>query len=176
MNIAAGPFTIASLLLVGAGALKAWAPGDTANALRAAGLPRARVLVRIGGVVEVAIGAYAVLAGTRIAGALVAASYLVFAAFVTLALTRDLPISTCGCFGKVDTPPSLVHVGVDAVAAIAGLAVVIDPGVAIGDVIDRQPLAGAPFLLLVAVGLYSAYLALTLLPKNLAAVREARTG
>lgn len=175
MNPAAGPFAIASLLLAVGGIFKAVRPGDTANALRGVGLPGGPALVRVGGAVEVAIGCYALATGSRLAAALVLASYVAFAGFVTIALVRKAPISTCGCFGKADTPPSVVHVGVNIGAAAAALAVILDPGVAVADAVRRQPLSGVPFVLLLLVGTAFAFLALSLLPRLLVEVRTARS-
>jgi hypothetical protein len=175
VNAAAGPYDIAALLLVLGGALKAVDPVETANALRGVGVPGARPIVRLGGAAEVAIGAFAIVSGGRLGGLLVALSYLAFTGFVVLALVRDVPIATCGCFGKADAPPSLVHVAVNLACAGAGLAVAIDPGVGIAHVLDEQPLLGLPYLLLVAIGLYLAFLSLTLLPRALALVRESRS-
>ena len=174
MNAAAGPFTIAALLLAAGGIAKALAPLDTANALRAVGVPAAPVLVRVGGVVEALIGGVAIATADRVAALLVAVSYLAFAGFVGVALLRGAPIATCGCFGKADTPPSVVHLVVNIGAAIAALVIAIDPRDGIVDVIDRQPLAGVPYVLLVLVGTYVAFLALTLLPRTMALVRESR--
>ena len=175
MNAAAGPFVIAAALLALAGSLKAVSPGDTANALRGVGLPCARWMVRVGGGFEVVVGTYAIVAGDRVGGALVAASYLAFAAFVAVALARGVPIATCGCFGKADTPPSLVHLAFDVGAAAAGIAIVVDPTAALADTVADQPLAGVPYLLLVVTGTYLSFLALTALPRTLALVREARS-
>ena len=72
-----------------------------------------RSLVRAGGAAEVVIGVGALAVGGPVFAALVALSYLAFAGFVVVALRSGSPISSCGCFGKVDTPPSLVHVVID---------------------------------------------------------------
>jgi hypothetical protein len=175
MSVLAGPFAIAATLLVLGGALKAIAPGDTAHAMRALALPHAPMLVRAGGAVEVVVGIGALARGGPVFAALVAASYALFAAVVLVALHRDAPISSCGCFGKVDTPPSGVHVAVDLVAALIAVAVAVagDP-VALPDVLRDQPLGALPFLFLVALGVYALFLAFTALPKTLAAVRVAR--
>ncbi|MEX0663470.1 MAG: MauE/DoxX family redox-associated membrane protein [Acidimicrobiia bacterium] len=175
MNAAAGPFMIAATLLGLAGAFKAASPRDTANALRGVGLPGAPWLVRAGGAFEAAVGAYAIVEGDRLGAALVAVSYLLFAGFVAIALGRGVPIATCGCFGKADTPPSLVHVGFDLAAAGAAIAVVVDPTAGMADTVADQPLAGVPYVLLVITGTFLAFLALTALPRTLALVREART-
>jgi hypothetical protein len=129
------------------------------------------LLVRVGGVGEVLIGSFAFATGSRTSAALVAISYVAFAAFVILALARNAPIATCGCFGKADTPPSAVHVVIDVLAATAALVVVLDPGAGISDIVASQPLAGVPFLLLVASGAALAFVALTRLPVLLALVR-----
>jgi Methylamine utilisation protein MauE len=175
VSVLAGPFAIFSALLAVGGALKAVDPGDTAHALGALGLPHARLLVRAGGAAETVVGVGALVVGGPVLAALVAASYLVFAVFVTVALRTGAPISSCGCFGKVDTPPSPVHVVVDVAAAAIALVVALagDP-VALPDVVRDQPLAGVPFVLLVVIGMYAVFLAFTALPKTLAAARAVR--
>jgi hypothetical protein len=157
--------------------LKALRPVDTANALVAVGarFPRvlpARFAVRAGGVVEAAIGATALLVGGPVLCALVAASYLAFTGFVVLALHAGAPISSCGCFGKVDTPPHAVHVVLDLAFAGVAVAAAFTGGVALPDVIADQPLLGIPFVMLLVIGCSLTFLAFSALPKTLAAVRE----
>jgi len=177
VSVLAGPFTIAAVLLAVGGALKAVRPRDTAQALTAVGLRfpaffPARAVVRVGGAVETAIGVGALLTGGPVFAALVAASYLVFAAFVTVALRSGASISSCGCFGKVDTPPSAVHVVVDLVAAAVAVGAAIVGDVALPEVLGDQPLLGIPFLVLVVIGCSLVFLAFTSLPKTMAVVRE----
>jgi hypothetical protein len=177
VSVLAGPFAIAAVLLAVGGALKAVRPRDTAQALVAVGLrvPRflpARVAVRVGGAVEAGIGVAALLVGGPVLCGLVAASYLAFSVFVLVALRSGAPISSCGCFGKVDTPPSIVHVVVDLALAGVAVAAAFTGGVALPDVLADQPLVGIPFLLLLAIGCSLVYLAFTALPKTMAAVRE----
>ncbi len=176
MTIAAGPFVIAAALLAIGGVLKAIKPGDTANALRGVGLPAGALLVRVGGVAEAAIGVWALVTADRAAAVLVALSYLAFTGFVVVALVRGAPIASCGCFGKADTPPSWVHVGVNLVAVVAAVVVAIDPGVGLGDLLADQPLAGVPFVLLTLTGLFLAFLALTLLPRTQTLVQTSLDG
>jgi hypothetical protein len=175
MSVLAGPFGIACVLLAGAGALKAWQPGDTAHALRAVGVrlsyTSSRVVLRVFGAVETLLAVVAVLSGNAVACALVAASYLVFTAFVVAALRRGTAIASCGCFGKVDTPPSAVHVVLDLLFAGVATAAAITGDVALPAVLRDQPLAGVPFALLLAIGVYLVFLAFTALPKIMAAVR-----
>jgi hypothetical protein len=165
MGAWAGPFLVAVLLLTAAGALKAYDPTNTVGALRKAGLSVASGLVRAGGVAEVLIGVVAIVTGAPVAAALVALSYALFTAFVIFALVRHLPIGSCGCFGKVDTPPSVVHVVLNVGAIVAATAVAVRGGGGVGDVLADQELLGLPFLLFVATATYLAFLALTLLPQ-----------
>lgn len=165
MGAWAGPFVVAALLLTAAGALKAWDPTNTVGALRKAGLPAAPGLVRAGGIVEVVICVTAIVTGAPVAAVLVALSYALFTAFVVFALVRHLPIGSCGCFGKVDTPPSVVHIVLNLGAIVVAVAVALRGGGGIGDVLADQELLGLPFLLFVATATYLAFFALTLLPQ-----------
>ena len=97
---------------------------------------------------------------------------------MVLALRSGSPISSCGCFGKVDTPPSPVHVVIDLLAAgVAATVALAGDMVALPDVLADQPLLGVPFVILAVTGIYLVFLSFTALPKTLAAarvVREAR--
>lgn len=168
MNPALGPFAIASVLLVVAGALKAVRPHDTARALRAMGLPGSETGVRVGGVVELALGTLALVAADALVAVLVAFSYAAFCAFVVIALVRRLPISSCGCFANIETPPSLLHVGVATGACIAAVGMVVDPMISPLDVVTEHGLESAVFAVLVAVGVLAAFAVLTLVPRRLA--------
>jgi hypothetical protein len=165
MGAWAGPFLVVALLLTAAGGLKAYDPVHTVGALRKAGLGVPPIAVRIGGAIEVVIGVAAIVTGGTVAAALVALSYLVFLAFVVFALARHIPIGSCGCFGKIDTPPSLVHVGLNLGAIVTATAVALGSGGGIEEVLRDQDLLGLPFLLLVATATYLAFLAITLLPQ-----------
>jgi hypothetical protein len=165
MGAWAGPFLIAALLLAGAGAAKAVDPAATVGALRGFGLTVAPTVVRIGGGVEVLVAIVAAISGNPIAASAVAVSYLAFTAFVLAARVRHLPIGSCGCFGKIDTPPSTVHVVVDLAAAAVAIGVATGDGSGLGTVLAAQPLAAVPFVLLVIVGAYAAFTALTVVPQ-----------
>ncbi len=177
MSVLAGPFAIAAALLAIGGALKAVRPGDTAHAIGVVGLRlpsflSTRTAVRVGGLAEVIVGIGALVTGGAAFAVLVAVSYLAFAGFVVVALRSGKPISSCGCFGKVDTPPSSVHVVLDLAFAAVAVAAAVVGGVALPDVLADQPLLGIPFVLLLVIGLYLVFLAFTALPKTMAAVRE----
>ena len=170
MTPAAGPFAIAATLLVAGGLLKTARPADTATALRQSGLPATPLLVRVGGLVEAGIGIAALITGDRVTAVLVAASYAAFVVFVAVALRRQTPLASCGCFGKEDSPPTRLHVVLTGAAAAAAVAVAVQPGTGLGAVIRAQPLAGVPYLVLLVCGVAFAYLALTSLPKVLVLV------
>jgi hypothetical protein len=174
MGVWAGPFVIAALLLAAAGVAKVVDPANAVGALRAFGVPVAPTVVRVVGAVEAVLAVSAVVTGAVVLAVAVGASYLLFTGFVVSALVRDLPIGSCGCFGEVDTPPSVLHVVVNlgAVAAALGVAVAGD-GTGIGHVLAAQPLAGIPMVLLIVVGTYAAFTALTVVPQ-LAAARVER--
>ena len=118
----AAPFLAASALLVGAGVPKIGDPMPLVRALRSAGLPAARGLVRGIALAEVSLGLWAAARPGALNAALVCAAYLLFTGFVGLALRRGGVLGSCGCFGKADTPPTRAHLVVTAgLAALAGV-------------------------------------------------------
>jgi hypothetical protein len=170
----AGLFFAISLLVAAAGALKAARPHTTARALAQAGFGVPAFAVRMGGLAEVVVGGAAVLVAGWVPAALVAVSYAAFAVFVGTALWRGTPLSSCGCFGREDTPPTVGHLVFN--LAAAGVAIYFSllspPGV--GRLLARQPGAGVPFALLVLTTAGLAALVLTELPRTLAIARSRR--
>ena len=174
MEALAGPFAIAAALLAAAGATKVIDPSMTAGALRRAGLGVSDFAVRVAAFVELTVGAAALVVASSALAAVVAVSYLGFAAFVAWALRTDRPVGTCGCFGKADTPPSGLHIAINlTLAAIAAL-IAVGGGVDVVRVISDQPLAGVPFVLFVGLGTWLVFLALSALPRTLAAAQSVR--
>lgn len=159
-----GWYLITAALLVLSGGTKLRDPEPTRGALRTAGLPASRPAVWTLAGVEIAVGAAAMaLPRTEVAMA-VALLYLGFAGFVTWALARGLPLQTCGCFGRSDTPPGWVHVAVDASAVIAAVAVALGDGTDLVTMLADQPAAGLPYVGYLALGVYLTALVLTELP------------
>ncbi|MGZ8751837.1 MAG: MauE/DoxX family redox-associated membrane protein [Acidimicrobiia bacterium] len=165
-------------LLVVAGALEVHRPDSTVGALRELGAPVPTVVVRAGAVLGAVLGAAALVADGgafgSIVAALVAVAYLAFTAFVAVALLRDTPIASCGCFGRDDTPPSVTHIVLNLAAAGVAAAVAVSPGSGISGVVSDQPGLGIPFVLMTAACGFLAYLAYTRLPRTLALARGDR--
>lgn len=159
----AGPFFACCLLLAAAGLIKCARPGTTVLALRSVGIRVPGWLVRVGGGAESALGLAALLAGGGLAIA-VAASYAAFAGFVLIALRRGGVVSSCGCFGKADTPPTVTHIAVNAAAATACLGYGLGAAAGLPTVASVQPLGGVPLLLLVGVCGWLGYALLAVLP------------
>lgn len=108
------PYLAAVALLGLAGVSKLARPNDTARALQLAGLPASRTWVRVGAAGEIVVAGAALVAPGALTGALVAGCYAAFTVFVAVALRRRWPISSCGCFGKPDTPPTRSHAALNA--------------------------------------------------------------
>lgn len=121
------PYAAAAVLLGIAGVPKVRDPGDLVRAVRSVGMPFGRGVVRAFAVAEVAVAAAALLAPGRLTAALLAAVYAVFTAFVVVALRRGGVLSSCGCFGRADTPPTWAHALVTGTASVVGVLVAVDP-------------------------------------------------
>ena len=166
-----GPFLAVSGLLAAAGADKALRPQNTAKALSAAGLPATRRMVQAAAVAELAIGAGAAATGATPLAAAVALSYAGFAVFVAVARARRWPLSTCGCFATIDTPPTRGHVILDAAAAaVAGLAALSGVPTLPG-ALSGQYAFGLPLLIASGTVAGCLFLLMTLVPR-LGAVRR----
>lgn len=160
-----GPLFIAAALLVLAGVPKVAEPGDTTRAIRSAGLPANDLLVRMLALGEVAVGVAVIAVGGPVPAALLALLYAAFAVFIVVAMARGGAVSSCGCFGKTDTPPTHAHLVLNVSAAAVGVAAAFAGLGGLVDVLPDQPAAGVPFIGFVALGAWFAYLTLTLLPR-----------
>lgn len=169
-----GPFAAAAVLLVVGGASKVRRPDPTVRALRSVRLPASSLGVRLMAAAEGGIGMAALALGGRGTALLVAASYLAFTAFVALAMARGGVLSSCGCFGAPDTPPTTSHLLVTSAAGVACLAAAADPVGPLLEGLAGQPLGGLPFLAFTSLCVWLAHAVLALLPRLTAtAVRRA---
>lgn len=127
MDAVTGPHLAATALLALGGAPKVWSPADTTRALRALRIPVTRPVVRLIGVAEVTTALVAVAAPGRTSALAVAGWYAVFAAVAVLALRSRAPLSSCGCFGAVESPPTPAHLVLVLAAAAAAAAYAASP-------------------------------------------------
>ncbi len=170
-----GPYLIACTLLVLAGVSKAIRPTDTARAVAAVapvGLRTLTRMVRVGAVVEAAVGVWALVIPGPVPASAVAVSYAVFAAYVAVVRRTGGAMASCGCFGTPDTPATGVHVVVNVGLAVSAVVVAVS-GLSgtIVSVLAGQPLHGMPLVALSALGTWLSYLALSVLADLQAARR-----
>jgi hypothetical protein len=171
VRLVAGPFAAFALLLAVAGAAKAVKPLPTVRALREAGLPARAWMVRMLGAAEAVLALVALAVAGPVPAALVAISYACFAAFVGYAMASGVSISSCGCFGKPDTPPTAVHLVVNLGAALLAIVAALDPGRSPLGVIAHSPGGGVPLAALTLVTAGFGYLALAEWPRLVAVFR-----
>ena len=145
-------YLAALVWLAAAGAAKVSAPDGLAGALRLAGLPVPPPVVRVAAAGEVALAAGAFAVGGRPIAGLVGASYVLFAGFVGWVRLRRLPVSTCGCFGHLDVPPSGAHLVVNLAAAAAAIAWAVAGAEAPLDRLAASTPAGAATIVAAALG------------------------
>jgi hypothetical protein len=121
----AGVTLACAALLVVSGIPKLRNPGSTVTAMRSVGAHRTNAAgARLLTLVELAVGATAIAVGGRWADAALSGVYLGFSLFLIVALRRNAP--SCGCAGRVDTPPTLAHLAMTVMfAAASGAAAVI---------------------------------------------------
>ena len=162
-----GPYLAITALLALGGVLKVTRPTETTTALEALALPAHHWLVRVLGVAEITIGGLAFFSATALFSVLTSLAYLTFAGFVALARHSSTPVQSCGCFGKAETPPSVIHIVFNlAAATVAGL-IAIRPIPVLNELLAGQPNSGITLLALVALMVYLVYVSLTILPQTL---------
>jgi len=125
-------FFLATSLLLVSGVLKLVRPRATAQALLDAGLPGSRAVARGLGAGECAAAAFAAAAPARGGALALAIVYLAFAGFVGYVLRTHPTAGSCGCAGSKAVPPSLLHLGLDVVAAAAGVTYLAERGPSAG--------------------------------------------
>lgn len=167
-----GIFLVACGLLALAGAAKTIRPDDTARALLAlvpgtnSRIPSFNVVrqtVRIAALLEAILGTLALLFPRTLTATLVAVSYALFLCITAYARRRRGPLSTCGCFGRPDTPPTKEHLVLNMVFVATAVAVALQPPhyAALVSLLESQPWDGVPLVLASGVGVWLAYLALS---------------
>ncbi|MCY3648391.1 MAG: hypothetical protein F4Y99_00950 [Acidimicrobiaceae bacterium] len=172
MSVVSAIHASAAVLLLVAGVAKLARPADGFAGL--VGFRARPFLVRILGGGEVVAGVGALWLGGPVAASAVGLLYAAFALAVLRALLTGA--ESCGCFGRLDAPPSRVHVlgnlalaGVSFVAAGADVA----PVQAIVQSISDRPAYGAALALEIVLMAGLGLVAFTALPEALGA-RTAR--
>lgn len=151
LAIAAAVF---SVLLILTGAVKIVRPHDVQRALVTLGMPRMPGIGIAIGVVELAIGIGALLIPFFLVAQ--ATLYSLFAVWVAVALRSSVPIASCGCLGRADTPPTAAHIVLNVVAAV------ISVGAIFGDPLASESgLAAVASIVVIATGLFLSYIILT---------------
>ncbi len=161
-----GLFVAAMALLAIAGFAKVWEPITTAGALRAAGLPSSLGIVRGLGIAEIATGTFGIVFGGSAVALIGVGFYSAFAVFVWYAIRNELPISSCGCLGASETPPSAIHIAVNVAIVGVLLVAVASPLDPFGQLV-AAPLGESLLMLgFAAVTVYLLYALVTVLPRQ----------
>lgn len=152
---------IALSLLGASGVVKIIDPVPTSGALKAARLPSSESASRAIGLAELGAAALGLIMGGM---ALIPAMslYAGFTLFTLAALKHRLPLQSCGCFGREDTPPSNIHVTYNAAATSALTWTAFSGDMPI--IWNAPPMELALFLLFAALGAFASYLLLAQLP------------
>lgn len=168
----AGVFAVVAGVLAVGGVFKLVQPEPTRSMFAALGLPGSSLLARLSGLIELTVGLLAFLLGGWVLQVVVALGFVVFAATTLRLIQLGDAATSCGCFGRLSSRPTAIHVAVDVVAAaVAGFAAAVDaPGFL--DARPDLPAAGIPYLLLVALGTWLVTATLTVLPDTLVAARR----
>ena len=167
--VAQAAAAIALGLLVASGIAKLVDPSPTTGAMRAAHLPSSNLASRLLGTVEVIVAGVSLVVGGAILW-MAAILYLAFAAFTFGATLKRIPVQSCGCFGREDTPPTGIHVvyNTGAFVALWSLAVTntapIDWTTPMTEVLL--------YLGFTAIGVFTSYLLLARLPQLLQLTRS----
>jgi hypothetical protein len=163
----------AALLLAAAGLAKLVAPQQGAAMLRRAWprVPLARPALRLGGAVEIAVALGACLRGDRWTALALGTCYLVFMV-VAFRLMRRGQRSSCGCFGRADSPVGIAHVVLDGGCVGVAVAAAGQPPGALGGLLGDGVLVGVVGVGQAVLLAYLGFLSITALPALTAARRH----
>jgi hypothetical protein len=151
MEIIAGPFAIVAVVLAVGGIAKIVNPAASAASLRSLRIPSSPLVVRTLAVGEVIIAAVALGFGGRLAALAVAFAFGLFALMMYM-LVRSGSTVSCGCFGRVEAPPSTQHVVTNVTCALVAAGAAGLDVVSVGTLLSEQPAAGIPMVLFIASG------------------------
>jgi hypothetical protein len=176
-DVAAAPFFIASALLAVAGLAKLRDPGPLVGVLRQARLGSSRHSVQAFALAETTAGIAGLARPGLVTGAAVAVLYVGFGVFLLWLLVQQVPVTSCGCLGAREAPPSVIHLALNVCAAAAAVAVAAGakPSGIVPFTIDLSYRA-IPFVIGMAAIAYAAYLAVAFLPTALSSYGQIAAG
>jgi Methylamine utilisation protein MauE len=164
LDLLAPPFFAAATLLIVSGTAKLRTPDPARAALGAVHLPSALSIVWGVGLAEIGIGMWCLFAPTQASALSLALLYTAFAGIIAVLMRSANRVTSCGCVGGRDSPPSLAHIVVNAAAAATAAVVATAPPAGVLATAARLPLGGVPFLLGTGLIAYLAHLTVTYLP------------
>ncbi|MBQ87417.1 MAG: hypothetical protein CL433_01035 [Acidimicrobiaceae bacterium] len=175
MDAVTALYTSAAVLLVIAGATKVIRPANSAALIELlSAFPRRSAastrLTRALGLAEITLGIAALLSDVAAFRVVVGVLYVVFAIAVWRAIS--VGAESCGCFGRVDAPPTWLHVFGNIVLAVCSFGAVA--GRSPLEVMEDQPAAGLGFVAAVGVLAGLELVVFTALPDALEARKSAR--
>ncbi|MEO0492978.1 MAG: MauE/DoxX family redox-associated membrane protein [Actinomycetota bacterium] len=175
MDAATALYASAAVLLVIAGAVKVIRPATTAALVEDLGAPTrgpitgTRLTLALGAT-EIGLGIAALVAEIALVAVAVGGLYVVFAATVWRAMS--IGAESCGCFGRVEAPPSWLHVIGNLV--LAACSFVAAAGRSPLEVMEDQPAAGIGFVVMIGVLAGLELVFFTALPEALEARKPTR--
>ena len=175
MDAATALYASAAVLLVIAGVVKVVRPANTVALLEDLGAPSLgpvdgrRLTFALGGF-EIALGLAALITEVTELAIVVGGVYVVFATTVVRAMR--LGAGSCGCFGRIDAPPSWWHI-VGNLALAAG-SIVAAGGRSPLEVMEDQPAGGLGFVVVVGVLAGLELIVFTAIPEAMDRRRPAR--
>jgi hypothetical protein len=170
----AGPLAVAALVLAAGGAFKLRDPATTRLMFTAIGVrsPKLAAVLAVGaGMVELALGTATFLVGGRVLGLLTTTAFVVFT-LLAARLVRLPTTASCGCFGRHSGDATWLHVGVDAVVAVAAFAAAVFDAPGFLAARADLPGAGIAFVGMAAIGAWLVIASMTVLPDALVASRR----
>ena len=120
MMLATAAAVFSALLLI-TGATKLRHPKETARALGELGFPLGLPLTYLLAASEVVVGSWALIRRTGPSLAAQGTLYVAFLFWIGMALRSGVPIRSCGCLGKDDTPPYWGHTLLNATASAVSI-------------------------------------------------------
>jgi hypothetical protein len=168
-----GPLVIVAAVLAAGGVSKVVDPEPTRAMLASMGVRVPAGAARAMGVVELVVGVAAALVGGPVLAGLVAVAYLTFAVVAARLVRLGDAAASCGCFGRLSSRATSLHVAADLVAAgVAVAAAVTGTSGAIGALEELGWVSGIAYLALAALGTWAFVAVLTVLPGALVAARR----